>query len=163
VMDIPYCAQSPLPYQGNKFNCVPDGSIEGSRIYQGEIALITHHHKHLQVRKCSNTTGVCTPWRVSSDTDYFYNLNFNNFTLLVDHTLFLQTANTGTDSRNLKGWVYSPNSELCLSKGVDLSNKPLKTAPCYFHPLNNSQNLDYFYVDTLLDASGAQNLDSPSA
>lgn len=154
VMQIPYCAQSPLSYQGNKYNCAPIDSIEGSKLFQAEVALITHQRKQTQVRNCSSATGICSPWQFSKEIDLFYSMDFTYFTLLVDHTMFLQTQDAGTDSRDLKGWVYSPSTELCLAKGVDLLNRPLKTAPCYFHPFNNSQNLDYFYVDTLLDTAG---------
>ncbi|KAH8069010.1 ATP P2X receptor [Aureococcus anophagefferens] len=157
--DAPYCAQSALPYAGNKRTCEFYEQIGAQQTMDSSLLVSTRITTLEQRLVCNATHGPATCPQVydvaSERTNYV--MAAERFTVLIDHSVLATSIRhlQGTSSA-LSGRLYVKKSHaLCEEYGGSVTMRGLvetKTAPCYIRPNTTSRGLDFFSLDVLLRA-----------
>ncbi|GMH69316.1 hypothetical protein TrRE_jg6064, partial [Triparma retinervis] len=168
LSQLPYCLGSGLPYPGDKETCQYYENVGLLTTMESSVVITTRVTETRQDLACDqesyNTSGTTCPKVYvtapnATETTY-YAADVERFTVLFDTAVLATTLDIFGESSEMSGWLYvGENSGLCAQYETATKSQGGKQftdeAPCYIEPNKTSANLDFFELETLLQAAGS--------
>jgi len=165
---LPYCVSSPDDYPMGKQSCQYYENVGLLTMYESSVVITTRITETRQDLACDqesyNISGTTCPKVYvtapnATETTY-YAADVERFTVLFDTAVLATTLDIFGESSEMEGWLYVEKNDALCTQYVNATKSQGKTdytnaAPCYIEPNKTSANLDYFELETLLQAAGS--------
>jgi len=166
---LSYCSQSSLPYTGNKYPCQFYEHIGVEHMFESSIIVDTRITSQREDLVCESPEDQTCPtvYNATGSETTNYAVDIEAFTVLFDTAVAATNLDITGQSSEMEGWLLVKDNKAFCSSSPDArtgwgSATFTDTAPCYIKPNKTSANLDYFQVETLLQAAGSS-LDSETS
>jgi hypothetical protein len=157
---LAYCEQSALPYAGQKYPCQFYENVGVQQMFESSLIVDTRITSRKEELVCQASSGTTCPfiYNTSSPEITNYVADIEAFTVLFDTSVACTSLDITGQSSEMEGWLFvKSNDAFCKSyeqaKTTWGGDETATSAPCYVQPNRTSANLDFFELETLLQAA----------